>query len=242
MAKNHNRNIKHGKRIVVTEDGPYIVHGGVPLVHKTQIVSEHGEPLTWRTGDVFDTPETYELCRCGQSRFKPFCDVTHAMIDFDGTESADTRLTAERQVIYPGGTRIMVKRDLPLCMESGFCGNRITNVEEMVPHTEDTQVRAQVIAMIERCPSGSYTYAIEEGEGDIEPDLPQQIAVTTEITSHGPIAGPLWVTGHIPIERADGQPFETRNRVTLCCCGRSGSKPLCDGMHREPDTSENNNP
>jgi CDGSH-type Zn-finger protein len=241
MAKNRNRNIKHGKRIVVTEDGPYIVHGGVPLVHKTQVVSEYGEPLTWKTGEVIDTPETYELCRCGQSSFKPFCDVAHAMIDFDGRESADTRVTAERQVIYPGGTKIIVKRDLPLCMESGFCGNRITNVEEMVPHTEDTQVRAQVMAMIERCPSGSYTYAIEEGEGDIEPDLPQQIAVTTEITSDGPIAGPLWVTGRIPIERADGQPFETRNRVTLCCCGRSGSKPLCDGTHREPDTPESNN-
>jgi hypothetical protein len=88
------------------------------------------------------------------------------------------------------------------------------------------------MAMIERCPSGSYAYALEEGEDDIEPDLPQQIAITTEITSDGPIAGPLWVTGNIPIERADGQPFETRNRVTLCSCGLSNSKPLCDGMHR----------
>jgi CDGSH-type Zn-finger protein len=162
----------------------------------------------------------------------PFCDVTHALIDFDGTESADTRVTAERQVIYPGGIKIVVKRDLSLCMDSGFCGNRVTNVEEMVSHTDDTQVRAQVMAMIERCPSGSYAYAIQEGESDIEPDLPEQIAVTTEITSDGPIAGPLWVTGNIPIERADGQPFETRNRVTLCNCGRSDNKPLCDGTHR----------
>ena len=32
---------------------------------------------------------------------------------------------------------------------------------------------------------------------------------------------------------ADGQPFETRNRVTLCNCGSSSQKPLCDGTHRE---------
>ena len=32
------------------------------------------------------------------------------------------------------------------------------------------------------------------------PDLPGQVAGITEITSHGPIAGPLWVTGAIPIE------------------------------------------
>jgi hypothetical protein len=117
-------------------------------------------------------------------------------------------------------------------MESGFCGNRLTNIEQMVPATDDTSVRAQVIAMIERCPSGSYMYSIETGAADIEPDLPQQIALTTEILSEGPIEGPLWVTGNIPVERSDGQPFEPRNRVTLCNCGLSKCKPLCDGSHR----------
>jgi CDGSH-type Zn-finger protein len=59
------------------------------------------------------------------------------------------------------------------------------------------------------------------------------VALTTEITSDGPITGPLWVTGGIPVERSDGQSFETRNRVTLCRCGHSRIKPLCDGTHRE---------
>ncbi len=233
IFRNHNENDREKKKIVVTKDGPYVVHGSIPLVHKIQVVSEYGEPLTWKLGGAIETPEIYELCRCGRSSFPPFCDVTHALIDFDGTETADTRPTAERQVLYPGGTRIVVRRDLSLCMESGFCGNRFTDVEKMVAHTDDSQVRAQVMAMIERCPSGSYVYSIQEGEEDIEPDLPQQIAVTTEITSEGPITGPLWVTGHIPVERADGQPFEARNRVTLCCCGHSKNKPLCDGTHRE---------
>ena len=232
MATNNQRDTSNSKKIVVQEDGPYTVHGDVPLVRKAQVVSEYGEPLTWKREETLEAGETYDLCRCGQSSNKPFCDATHIEIDFDGTETADTRVTAERQVTYPGGTRIAVKRDHSLCMESGFCGNRMTNIEKMVPGTIDTQVRAQVMAMIERCPSGSYTYSVEEGEADIEPDLPQQIAVTTEITSDGPIAGPLWVTGNIPVERADGQPFETRNRVTLCCCGLSKIKPLCDGAHR----------
>ena len=238
MAKKNGRESNNDKKIVIQKNGPYIVRGDVPLVRKTQIVSEHGEPLTWKKGEVIETSETYALCCCGQSGKKPFCDWMHAKIDFDGTESADTRETAERQVIYPGGTKIVVKRDYSLCMRSGFCGNRITDVQKMVPDTDDTQVRAQVMAMIERCPSGSYTYFIEDGEADIEPDLPQQVAVTTEITSDGPIASPLWVTGYIPIERADGQPFETRNRVTLCRCGLSSSKPLCDGTHRTKGITE----
>jgi CDGSH-type Zn-finger protein len=233
LFRKHNGHGKPDRRIIVSEDGPYLVHGSIPLVHKIQVVSEFGEPLAWKMGQRIDTPEVYELCRCGRSRFLPFCDVTHALFDFDGTETADTRPTAQRQVEYPGGTGIVVRRDLSLCMESGFCGNRFTNVEKMVAQTGDPQVRAQVIAMIERCPSGSYVYALGEGEDDVEPDLPQQIALTTEITSEGPIAGPLWVTGYIPIERADGQPFEARNRVTLCSCGHSHNKPLCDGTHRE---------
>jgi CDGSH-type Zn-finger protein len=29
----------------------------------------------------------------------------------------------------------------------------------------------------------------------------------------------------------DGIIYETRNRVTLCRCGESQNKPLCDGIH-----------
>jgi CDGSH-type Zn-finger protein len=223
------------KKIVVKKDGPYLVRGDVPLVRKIQVVSEYGEPLTWRKCDSLDTDDTYVLCRCGQSREKPFCDGTHRAVHFDGTDGADTGVTADRQRVYPGGTHIVAKRDDPLCTRAGFCANRVTNVKRMVLETADTAVRSQVMAMIERCPSGSLTYALEAGQPDIEPDLPQQVAVVTEISSEGPIDGPLWVTGGIPVERADGLPFETRNRVTLCACGRSRSKPLCDGAHRRPD-------
>ena len=238
MATINGRDTNRGKKIVVRKNGPYVVHGDIQLVRKSQVVSEYGEPLTWKKGVSIITSEAYTLCCCGKSNKKPFCDGTHARIDFDGTESADTSVTAERQVIYPGGTKIVVKRDYSLCKGSGFCSNRTTDIQKMVPNTDDTQVRAQVMAMIERCPSGSFTYSIEEGEADIEPDLPRQVAVTTEITSDGPIAGPLWVTGNIPIERADGQPLETRNRVTLCRCGLSNGKPLCDGTHRTMGITE----
>ena len=229
---------KDCKRIVLQRDGPYAVHGNVPLVRKTQVVSEHGEPLTWKKEETLPVPQSYLLCRCGQSQQKPFCDGAHRDIGFDGTETADTGLTAERQVRCQGGTGIEVKSDASLCMNSGFCRTRQATIEQLVPLTEDTGVRSQVIAMVEHCPSGSLTYAMEPDGPDIEPDLPQQIALTTEITSQGPIEGPLWVTGNIPVERADGQPFETRNRVTLCSCGLSKAKPLCDGTHRPAEGEE----
>ena len=227
--KNEERKIK---KIIVFPDGPYLIQGGIPLVRKIQVVSEHGEPLTWRMEGKIETKESYSLCRCGKSATFPFCDKTHRSFNFDGAEMADTHTTKERCTTYAEGTNISVNYDDYLCMNSGFCRNRNRGIEEMLRNTDDSEVRELVMAMIERCPSGSYSYSIKEGEPEIEPDYPQQIALTTEITSDGPIEGPLWVTGNIPIERSDGQPFETRNRVTLCSCGHSLIKPLCDGTHR----------
>jgi len=220
------------RKIVVFPNGPYLVQGGIPLVRKIQVVSEFGEPLAWKTEGRIETGENYSLCRCGKSTTYPFCDKTHCSVHFDGTEMADTHTNRERRVTYPEGKNISVSYDSYLCMSSGFCRNRLRGIEEMLPETDDSEVRELVMTMIERCPSGTYTYSIQPNEPDIEPDYPLQIAVVTEITSAGPIRGPFWVTGNIPIERSDGQPFETRNRVTLCSCGQSQIKPLCDGIHR----------
>ena len=234
MAVDKAGNTTKSKRIVVNKNGPYSIEGDIPLVIKTQVVSEHGEPLTWqKDGEIAVSEGGYDLCRCGQSNNFPFCDSTHRKVGFDSTELADIKMTETRALRFSHSTRIIVKKDPSLCMQSGFCGLRDASINQLVAATDDSKVRSLVIAMVERCPSGALTYRVEEDGSDIEPDLPQQIAVTTEITSDGPIAGPLWVTGGIPIERADGQPFETRNRVTLCNCGHSGNKPLCDGMHRE---------
>lgn len=233
MTVDETGNPAKSKRIVVTKNGPYRVEGGVPLVHKTQVVSEYGEPLTWQKVGEIDIDEgEYYLCRCGCSNNWPFCDRTHKQVGFDGTESAATAETATRTQAFPRGTRIIVKKDPSLCTQAGFCGLRDAGLNQLVAATADPKIRSLVMAMVERCPSGSLTYRLEADGPDIEPDLPQQIAVTTEITSDGPIAGPLWVTGGIPIERSDGQAFEARNRVTLCNCGQSCSKPLCDGSHR----------
>lgn len=220
------------RRIRIKPNGSYRVLGDIPLVRKTQVVSEHGEPLTWKNEGRIETHGDYSLCRCGQSGNKPFCDGTHRGVGFDGTETADPAPTATRQRAYPGGVRITVKKDPTLCMDSGFCGLAGKSTKAIVKETADTGIRSMLIAMVERCPSGALTYSIEPDPTEIEPDLPQQIAVSTEITSSGPIAGPLNVTGYIEIERSDGIVMEVRNRVTLCNCGLSCNKPLCDGTHR----------
>jgi len=209
-------------RITVQANGPYLVLGGLPLRRKRAVVSEHAEPLTWRTEDEVHISPGYALCRCGGSANKPFCDGTHKGADFDGTEAAPTDRYRNRAKRYPG-TGITVLDDRRICEHAGFCGNRLTNVWKMTGSTDDSAVRGEVMSMIERCPSGALSYEVE-GEA-VEPDLPAQVSVIAD--------GPLWVTGCVPVERSDGQALETRNRVTLCRCGGSSIKPLCDGTHKE---------
>jgi CDGSH-type Zn-finger protein len=234
MGTDSSENTREGKQIVVIRNGPYALEGNIPLVRKTQIVSEFGEPLAWKKdGSLAVTEGKYYLCRCGGSGNKPFCDGTHRRAGFDGAEMADVDSTCVRQSVLPHATHITVKKDSSLCMGSGFCGMRDVNMAQLVASTADTSMRALVMAIVERCPSGALTYSLEPGGADIEPDLPEQVALTTEITSGGPIEGPLWVTGGIPVQRSDGQPMEIRNRVTLCNCGHSCNKPLCDGTHRQ---------
>jgi len=65
------------KSIVVKRNGPYAVSGDIPLARKIQVVSEFGEPLTWKKEGLTECDEEYALCRCGQSANKPFCDGRH---------------------------------------------------------------------------------------------------------------------------------------------------------------------
>lgn len=211
-----------GPSIDTKPDGPYVVTGSVPLRTKQPVVSEHGEPLTWQTNDVLDAATAYALCRCGASANKPYCDGSHTDNGFDGTETASAKTYIETRVSL-GGEGVEIFDDRAICTHAGFCGNRLTNIWEMAAKTGDTQVRAQAMAMVERCPSGALAYAVDNT--DIEPDFPTEISVIPN--------GPLWVTGKIPIGRADGEPMEARNRVTLCRCGGSANKPLCDGTHTD---------
>jgi CDGSH-type Zn-finger protein len=230
MAENQNPTEK--KIILTQRNGPFLVKGGIPIYEKIQVVSGHGEPLTWKKGKVYPTGNNYTLCRCGKSKTMPFCDGTHATTDFDGTDTADERPTAARQELFAGGMQIYVRHDDYLCMNSGFCGTRWTTIKQLILLSEEIGARSQVVSMVERCPSGSLVYGLQGEERDIEPDLPAAIAFTTDILSDGPVQGAYWVMGYIPIYRSDGKLLEVRNRVTLCSCGRSVKKPLCDGAHR----------
>jgi CDGSH-type Zn-finger protein/truncated hemoglobin YjbI len=66
----------HGQReraIEITQDGPYRVTGGVPLV------DANGADVPRAEGS---SREHYALCRCGHSQNKPFCSGMHWYVEF----------------------------------------------------------------------------------------------------------------------------------------------------------------
>lgn len=207
--------------ITVTDTGPYLVAGDVPLVAKTAIETDQGEPIAWQEPEPIEHRAKYSLCRCGASANKPFCDGAHKTHDWDPTLNPPAQ-TYDQAATSLGGDGIEIKDDRALCVHAGFCGNKATNVWDMADQTGDTQIRIQAIAMIENCPSGALTYEIAGTRN--EPELAKAIAAITD--------GPLWVQDEIPVELPDGSRLEARNRVTLCRCGESKDKPLCDGSHK----------
>jgi len=56
--------------------------------------------------------------------------------------------------------------------------------------------------------------------------------------------GPLLVRGPFRLEDQDGNPIATRREtIALCRCGKSRTRPFCDGTHRlvgfrAPSTAE----
>lgn len=150
-----------------------------------------------------------------------FCDGTHKQVGFDGSKRAEGSYDDRAQAYV--GTGVIVRDDRSICTHAGFCGTAATNVWKMVPDTARTDIRSQVIAMVERCPSGALTYTVGSHEGSVEPPLATVVSVVPD--------GPLFVSGGVPVTRSDGAILEPRNRVTLCRCGQSKNKPLCDGSH-----------
>jgi CDGSH-type Zn-finger protein len=171
--------------------------------------------------------EQYALCRCGQSKNKPFCDGTHAKNHFDGTEAGDHEPFDKNAKVIRGPELTLADSE-HLCAHARFC-MRAGGIWNLVKHPQSQESRDIAIEEECNCPSGRLVITDNESGKTIEPELEKSIVVI-EYPSKGE-HGPLWLRGKIPVQSAQGKLYEIRNRVTLCRCGMSHNKPFCDGSH-----------
>ena len=212
-------------KITVTKDGPYLVEGNLPLAHQHVVVNEQGESLDWREGAAVAHSETYSLCRCGQSRSKPFCDGSHVRVRFDGAEAASHKPYENQAKRFEGPAMVLEDAE-PLCAFARFCDPH-GQIWSLVEKSDDAAAAKLVEAEAGHCPSGRLV-AKRRGHA-LEPHFDPSLGLIQD-TAQG-VCGPIWVRGGVPVVPASGQAYEIRNRLTLCRCGASSNKPFCDGSH-----------
>ncbi|MCD7977163.1 MAG: CDGSH iron-sulfur domain-containing protein [Tannerellaceae bacterium] len=207
-------------------DGPYQVTGGVALDLLRYITNHKGYSVDYDRMKKYPERETYFLCRCGDSKNKPYCDGAHKQVGFVGTETASHAAYDDMAKCIEGKLMDLMDAE-ELCSVARFCDTK-SGTWNLIETAENLDAKDIITHQCKFCPSGRLTAVTKQGER-LEPYLPQEISMLEDPLIHK--VAPIWVKGGIQIEDANGKPYPVRNRVTLCCCGKSQNKPFCDATH-----------
>ena len=204
--------------IECAENGPYIVRN----LNK----------LSNSKGDGIVTKAVIALCRCGDSKNKPFCDGTHKTKGFSSENLSDD--SKDRLDSYVG-KKITIQDNRAICAHAGICTDSMPSVWRMRvepwidPDAGDVEA---IIETIKKCPSGALSYSIESREHR-DQDRSPEVFISKD--------GPYDVVGGIELKdvpRAEGASTEN---YTLCRCGASKNKPFCDGTHWDIEFKDEKN-
>lgn len=226
--------VKINQKVLITKNGPYLVSGNLPLAKEIAMVGKDGEPEEWKKGKQYPKQENYALCRCGKSKNMPYCDGTHTKIGFDGTETA-SRMEYLKQAEKLSGSKLDLTDAQDLCSAARFChlaGGTWNNVEKSSnPNAKEIAIKTAC-----NCPSGRLVVWDKKTGKTIEPKFEPSIGIIED--PQAKVSGPIWLKGGIELESADGTKYETRNRITICRCGKSNNKPFCDGSHTSAEFND----
>lgn len=198
---------------------------------KSQIIFSQYSPLmavdtkiVGTDGETIKTPRVCSLCRCGESSMKPHCDGTHANIGFVGEREDSNKAEPE----YYEGREITIIFERYLCMGAGYCGEleAVFGTHDEPKYEPDAAPVEDIIATIKKCPSGALSYKI----GD---EYYKNYFVETKIVVEKD--GPLNCEGEITLidDQESDALLPDADHYTLCRCGGSKKKPVCDGSHEK---------
>jgi CDGSH-type Zn-finger protein len=214
-------------KIEVSKNGPYLVSGKIPISEQIIVVNKDGVPVEWREGKKYPAREKCSLCRCGQSKSKPYCDGSHIETNFDGTEIASIEPYLQKAKVLDGPELKLTDAE-DLCASARFC-HRAGGIWNLTPKSDNPKAKQVAIEEACDCPSGRLVVWNKKTDQPIEPNFEKSIGLIEDPQLS--CSGPIWVRGGISIKSANGQAYEVRNRATLCRCGKSALKPFCDSSH-----------
>lgn len=191
------------------ENGPLMIKG----LHR----------LVGADGSEIECKPVMALCRCGQSKSKPFCDGSHKDAGFESR--GGTPAGKDRLLTYEGA-EVSVTYNPLLCSHAAECGrmaSHIFNPSQKPWVQPDKGTVDEVRAVVAACPSGALALAGEDGPEHLAADRAE-----VQIEK----SGPYWVLDVTAPVPPQGEGMSERKYV-LCRCGQSGNKPFCDGTHRD---------
>lgn len=133
---------------------------------------------------------------------------------------------SESRTFEYDGAEATVALDGRLCIHIQECGRAKGNlfVGGRQPWCQPDETTVDdVVAVVERCPSGAITFEVKDGSIVETAEAKNVIAVTNN--------GPLHVRGDLQIQDAPADMPGTKFRASLCRCGNSENKPFCDNSH-----------
>ncbi len=200
------------------ENGPYLVRSLKSLTNS-------------KGTDLLRDKEVVALCRCGKSSNKPFCDGTHKNIEFS---SASEKIEIGKWRDYVG-KHITIHDNRRLCAHAGKCTHGLASVWRMgeKPWIDpDGAAVEDIIAVIEKCPSGALSYSIDEKQVD-DSEGPDTVFVSSN--------GPYHVSGSVTLSDPSRIDDDLPSQYALCRCGASKNKPFCDGSHWDIKFTDDDN-
>ena len=193
----------------LVENGPYRIEGEFELLDANRNLLEVQRPM--------------ELCRCGDSENKPFCDGLGCADSFETAED----MVPESRRQYTGDS-IEVSFDASRCIHVAAC---LINAPDVFDVRKRPWIKLEgadaerVARVVSHCPSGALQYRRVDSEE--KAGLPATIRAMQN--------GPYYLRGEIQITTPEGDLPVNGSRIALCRCGSSRNKPFCDNSHRMVD-------
>ena len=231
----------HVYTIRVVKDGPLLVTGQVTL-RKATIVHKDPDHYVYRDDGVIPHDDKFILCRCGKSPIQPFCDRM-AHHGWDGTEALWDEPFESRAKVYEGNGLVLYD-DYDMCCLARFCHTDRGKIWQLMECGDDSEARELAIRAADECPAGRLVMKDARTGEVLEPRYPNEIIVLEDPGYE--CSGPFWARGNFRLIAADGHQYEKRTKYTLCRCGWSRFKPICDcrhyHVHWDAETAETRTP
>ncbi|HMV42596.1 MAG TPA: (4Fe-4S)-binding protein [Leptospiraceae bacterium] len=113
-----------------------------------------------------------------------------------------------------------------VCIHSAVCFKGLPGVFNPKKRpwvTIEGATSEEIMAQIDKCPSGALSYVRNDSSGIEEETIKTQVEVMNN--------GPLLVYGTIEVKDKEGNKTLKNKTTAFCRCGHSGNKPFCDGSH-----------